>query len=105
MTTFQFTLKNGSKANGEKSIVALFIKDRKNTSLSIQKSCKEEQWSFETERVKKSHPEYQKINTFIEKYKVIIQKIIDDLEDENIQYTLPDLIDRIKNFKIGRAHV
>jgi hypothetical protein len=99
MTTFQFTLKNGSKANGEKSIVALFIKDRKNTSLSIQKSCKEEQWSFETERVKKSHPEYQKINTFIEKYKVIIQKIIDDLEDENIQYTLPDLIDRIKNFK------
>ena len=99
MTTFKFTLKNGSKANGEKSIVALFIKDRKNTSLSIQKSCKEEQWSFETERVKKSHPEYQKINTFIEKYKVIIQKIIDDLEDENIQYTLPDLIDRIKNFK------
>lgn len=94
MTTFQFTLKNGSKANGE-SIVALFIKDRKNTSLSIQKSCKEEQWSFETERVKESSG-IPKINTFIEKYKVIIQKIIDDLEDENIQYTLPDLIDSHK---------
>lgn len=69
MTTFQFTLKNGSKANGEKSIVALFIKDRKNTSLSIQKSCKEEQWSFETERVKKSHPEYQKSTLLLKNIK------------------------------------
>lgn len=99
MTTFQFTLKNTTKKNGEKSIIILFIKDRKNTSLSIQKSCKEDQWSFETERVKKNHPDYQKLNAFIEKYKIIIQKIIDDLEDENIAYTLPDLINRIKTFK------
>lgn len=99
MTTFLFTLKNTTKKNGEKSIVILFIKDRKNTTLSIQKSCMEEQWSYETERVKKNHPDYKKLNAFIEKYKIIIQKIIDDLEDENIPYTLPDLINRIKSYK------
>jgi len=71
MTSFQFTLKNPPKSNGEKSIIISFIKDRKNTSLSLQKSCREDQWSFETERVKKNHPDYNKLNTFIEKYKII----------------------------------
>lgn len=99
MTTFQFTLKNNPKVNGEKSIIITFIKDRKNTSLSIRKSCKEEQWSYETERVKKNHPEHKKLNTFIEKYKKIIQDIIEDFEDRNIPYSLPDLIESIKKYK------
>lgn len=99
MTSFQFTLKNAPKSNGEKSIIISFIKDRKNTSLSLQKSCREDQWSFETERVKKNHPDHSKLNTFIEKYKIIIEHIIDQFEEENIPYTLPDLINRIRTYK------
>lgn len=99
MTTFQFTLKNNAKSNGEKSIIISLIKDRKNTSLSIRQSCKEEQWSYETERVKKNYPNSEKINKFIDKYKVIISNVIDNLEDENIPYTLQDVIYEIKNHK------
>lgn len=99
MTTFQFTLKNNAKSNGEKSIIMSFIKDRKNTSLSLRHSCTDQQWSAETERVKKSHPDYEKLNKFIDKYKGIASKIIEDLEDDNIPYTLQDVIYEIKNYK------
>lgn len=99
MVSFQFTLKSTMKVNGERSIIISFIKDRKNTSLSLQKSCNEEQWSYETERVKKNHPEHKKINAFIEKYQKIIEEIIEQFEDDNIPYTLPDLINRIKTYK------
>jgi len=99
MTTFQFKLKKPARITGEKSIVISFIKDRKNTSLSIHKSCLENQWCFDTERVKKNHPDQKKLNAFIDRYKIIIQQIIDELEDENAPYTLPDLIGRIKTFK------
>ncbi|SEM65570.1 Site-specific recombinase XerD [Chryseobacterium taichungense] len=99
MISFQFTLKSTTKVNGEKSIIISFIKDRKNTSLSLQKSCREDQWSYETERVKKNHPEHKKINAFIEKYHKIIEEIIEQFEDDNISYTLPDLINRIKTYK------
>lgn len=68
MTTFRFTLKNTAKINGEKSIIILFIKDRKNTSLSLRHSCTDQQWSAETERVKKNHPDYEKLNKFIDLY-------------------------------------
>ena len=99
MTTFQFTLKNNAKSNGEKSIIMSFIKDRKNTSLSLRHSCTDQQWSAETERVKKSHPDYEKLNKFIDKYKGIASKIIEDLEDDNVPYTLQDVIYEIKNYK------
>ncbi|MDN4028688.1 site-specific integrase [Chryseobacterium gambrini] len=99
MVSFQFTLKSSTKVNGERSIIISFIKDRKNTSLSLQKSCNENQWSYETERVKKNHPEHKKINAFIEKYHNIIEEIIEQFEDDNIPYTLPDLINRIKTYK------
>ena len=71
MTTFNFTLSSSTKANGEKSIVIVLIKDRKNTSISISKSCKEKDWSFETSRVKNCHKDSQNINKFIEKYSIL----------------------------------
>ena len=97
MTTFQFILKNTTRANGEKSIAMHFIKDRKNTSLSLYKSCLETQWDNDTERVKKNHPDQKKLNTFIEKYKKIAEDIIEDFESQFLSYTLPDLVNKIKN--------
>ena len=96
MTTFQFTLKNTPKSNGEKSIIISLIKDRKNTSLSLGHSCLDNQWSSDTERVKKNHKNYKKINFFIEKYSKIITTVIEDLENENIPYTLHDVVQEIK---------
>ncbi|WP_449400499.1 hypothetical protein [Chryseobacterium wanjuense] len=98
MISFQFTLKNTTKVDGERSII-ISLSKTVNTSLSIQKSCTEEQWSYETERVKKNHPEHKKINSFIEKYYKIIEEIIEQFENDNIPYTLPDLINRIKTYK------
>ena len=59
MATFKFTIKNKPNANGEHSIIIQIIKDRKNTSLSLGKSCKYEDWSFETDRVKKNEQKTQ----------------------------------------------
>ena len=49
--------------------------------------------------MKKSHPDYEKLNKFIDKYKGIASKIIEDLEYDNIPYTLQDVIYEIKNYK------
>lgn len=96
MTTFKFTIKTKPNANGEHSIIIQFIRDRKNTSLSLGKTCKYKDWSFETDRVKKSNPKHSSINKFIEKYDANIQKTIDEFELNNEYYTTKDLIDIIK---------
>lgn len=54
MVSFKFTIKGNTGSDGEHSIILLLIKERNNTSLSIRKKCKYEDWSFETERLKKA---------------------------------------------------
>lgn len=105
MTTFNFTLSSSTKANGEKSIVIVLIKDRKNTSISISKSCKEKDWSFETSRVKNCHKDSQNINKFIEKYSSILKKIIDDFEFNEEPYELKDIVSALKTYKDKKAPI
>ncbi len=99
MTSYNFTLANRPRKNGEYSIVIQFVKDRKNTSLSISKSCKTEDWSFETSRVKKRNKNHKMLNKFIEKYEQIIATLIDDFELSGEPYGLDDLIIAIKNYQ------
>jgi integrase/recombinase XerD len=96
MITYNFTLAPKENVNGEKSIIISFIKDRKNTSLSIGKTCKEKDWSFETSRVKKSHPNHNNINKFIDRRIKIIDEIIDEYDKNGIFFTLPDLTSKLK---------
>ena len=96
MITYNFTLAPKENRKGEKSIIISLIKDRKNTSLSIGKTCKEKDWSFETSRVKKSHPNHSNINKFIDRRVKIIDEIVDEYDKNGIFFTLTDLISKIK---------
>ncbi|MCA4809613.1 site-specific integrase [Empedobacter stercoris] len=96
MATFKFTIKNKPNANGEHSIIIQIIKDRKNTSLSLGKSCKYEDWSFETDRVKKTNKKHSSINEFIAKYSTNIEKAIEEYDLNDEYYTSQDLIKLIK---------
>ena len=96
MISYNFTLAPKENRKGEKSIIISLIKDRKNTSLSIGKTCKEKDWSFETSRVKKSHPNHSNINKFIDRRVKIIDEIVDEYDKNGIFFTLTDLISKIK---------
>lgn len=103
MVSYKFTLKATPNANGEYFINLVLIKDRINTSLSIKKKCKHKDWSFETERLKKSHKEYKQINDLIEKYSGRINNIIHEFELDETPFTLQDIITKFKKDS-GKHH-
>lgn len=96
MVSYKFTLKATPNAQSEYFINLVLIKDRINTSLSIKKKCKHEDWSFETERLKKSHQEYKQINNLIEKYSGRINNIIHEFELDDTPFTLQDIVKKFK---------
>jgi len=96
MVSFKFTIKGNAGFDGEHSIILLLIKERNNTSLSIRKKCKYEDWSFETERLKKSHKDYKQINALINKYSDRIKEIINEFELDESPFTLQDIIAQFK---------
>lgn len=96
MVSYKFTLKATPNVQGEHFINLVLIKDRINTSLSIKKKCKHEDWSFETERLKKSHKEYKQINDLIEKYSGRINNIIHEFELDDTPFTLQDIVTKFK---------
>lgn len=103
MVSYKFTLKATPNAHGEYFINLVLIKDRINTSLSIKKKCKHEDWSFETERLKKSHNEYKQINNLIEKYSGRVSNIIHEFELDETPFTLKDIITKFKKDS-GKQH-
>lgn len=96
MVSFKFTIKSTPSACGEHSIILVLIKDRSNTSLSIRKKCKYEDWSFETERVKNNNKEHKQINALINKYSDRLKEIINEFELDDTPFTLQDIIAQFK---------
>lgn len=97
MITFKFTIKTSNNLKGEYSIVLLLIKDRANTSLSLRKKCNYEDWSFETERLKKSHADHKQINALLNKYSDRLNEIIHEFELDERPFTLQDVLINFKN--------
>lgn len=96
MVSHKFTLKAAGNKQGDYFINLVLIKDRTNTSLSIKKKCKYEDWSFETDRLKKSHKEYKQINDLIEKYASRVNSIIHEFELDETPFTLQDVVNKFK---------
>lgn len=96
MITYKFTLKSKANSKGEYPIIIVFIKDRENTSLSIGKTCQLNDWSPDTERLKKTHSQYRQINELIEKYRKQIKSIIHDFEMDDYPYSVADLVSHFK---------
>ena len=96
MTTVKFTIKKTPNSSGLHSIIIVIVKDRKNSSLSIGRYCKFEEWSFEAERLKVRAKDYKTINAFIDKYSRIAKNIIDDYELKSIPYTINNIFSDIK---------
>lgn len=103
MTTVKFTIKKSPNSNGLHSIIIVIVKDRKNSSLSIGKYCKYEEWSFEAERLKVRAKDYKIINAFIDKYSNLAKGIIDDYELKSIPYSINSIFVNIKKQNNNRA--
>lgn len=97
MSTIKFTLKNTSNADGKQSIVIQLIKDRKNTTISLGKSVKLDDWSFDTQRVKSQNRQHKALNNFINKYQDLLEQQIDDLELRGAEYSIADLVKIVKS--------
>lgn len=96
MVSYKFTLKPTQNTAGEHSIILVLISNRVNTSLSLRKKCLHEDWSFETERLKKSHKEHKQINDLIGKYSDRLNNIIYEFESDEAPFTLQDIINKFK---------
>src|SRR5690606_2520364 len=97
MSTIKFTLKPTPNGDGKQSIIIQIIKDRKNTSISLGKSVKLEDWSFETQRVKSQNRQHKALNNFINKYQDLLEQQIDDLELRGAEYSIADLVKIVKS--------
>lgn len=92
MSTIKFTLRNKLNADGKHSIVIRLIKDRKSTNISLGKSVKAEDWSFDTQRVKSRNKQHKSLNKFITKYQELLDEYIDDVDLRGVEYSIGDLV-------------
>lgn len=92
MSTIKFTLKSAPNADGKHSIVIQLIKDRKNTTISLGKSVKLDDWSFDTQRVKSQNKQHKALNKFITKYQELLDDYVDDLDLRGVEYSIGDLV-------------
>lgn len=99
MTIYRFKIKKKPNSDGKHSIIIQFIKDRKNTSKSLGKSLRYNDWSFETDRVKNSYKKHKELNAFIDKYSKILDDRINELELNDQDFTIEELISSITKQK------
>lgn len=99
MSIYKFTIKKKPNADGKHSIIIQFIKNRKNTSKALGKSCNYEDWSFDTDRVKNTYPKHKQLNKFIEKYSTILDSAINEFELNDQEFTVEELIYSISQQK------
>ncbi len=92
MSTIKFTLKSAPNADGKHSIVIQLIKDRKNTTISLGKSVKLDDWSFDTQRVKSQNKQHKALNKFITKYQELLDDYVDDLDLRGVEYSVSDMV-------------
>jgi len=97
MTSVKFTIKKTSNSEGKHSIVIQLIKDRKNTTISLNKSIPYEDWSFETQRVKSQNKQHKGLNSFITKYHDLLDQQIDEFELRGAPYSIHDLSKIVKS--------
>src|SRR5690606_34517215 len=81
----------------KQSIVIQLIKDRKNTTISLGKSVKLDDWSFDTQRVKIQNRQHKALNNFINTYQQLLEQQIDDLELRGAEYSIADLVKIVKS--------
>lgn len=96
MASIKFTIKKKANAEGLHPIIIQIIKDRKNTTLSLKKFIKFEDWSFETQRVKSQNKKHKSLNAFISKYQELAEKHIEELQLKGVEYSIADIIKAIK---------
>ena len=102
MTTIKFTLKYPANIDGTHPIFLRLTKNRKNRTISLNKSVKLEDWSYDTQRVKTKNRQHKVINQFIEKYYNLITQKIDDFELKGVDYSLKDLVELIKSGTLSK---
>ena len=102
MSSTKFTIRKESNRDGNHSIILLIVKNRKNTKISTNYSCKFEDWSFETNMLKsnKKGNEQKKIaeiNNFIGRTNVKVEEFILQNRRLEIDFSLEDLKNEIKS--------
>lgn len=90
-------LKNKSLADNTYPIVIQIIKDGRTKIISTGLSCFKTDW--DGIQLKKSHPNYQKRNLILSGLKQKALKIIDDFNEERVDFTLKDFENKYKGEK------
>lgn len=81
-------LRNDKKLSGKRPIYLRIIIDRKVKNYSTGKTLLPEYWDENRESVKSGYGNYRELNTFLNTLKLKAEKIILDIQNENLQLTL-----------------
>jgi site-specific recombinase XerD len=82
--------------DGTYPIVLQVIKDRTRKLISLGHSTTLEQWDMDDNLPNKKHPNYKGLKLLIQKKQIEADKVIIDLDEKGEQYTVDDIVDRLK---------
>ena len=96
MASLKLLLRNKPKKDGSKPLVLQIIKNRKSSIISTGYYCKDKDWDALTQRVKKSHPNYVRLNNFLIKKLSEATDNALELETNNVEVNARAIRHRIK---------
>lgn len=82
--------------DGTFPIVLQIIKDRTRKLISLGHSTTLEQWDVDDNLPNKKHSNYKSLKLLIQKKQIEADKVIIDLDEKGDQYTVDDIVDRLK---------
>lgn len=82
--------------DGSFPIVLQVIKDRTRKLISLGHSTTLDQWDLDDNLPNKKHPNYKGLKLLIQKKQIEADKVIIDLDEKGEQYTVDDIVDRLK---------
>lgn len=96
--------KNGAKANGTATIFFQYSYDRsKRTLLNTGKSVEPAYWDAGRGKVKRSHPEHEKINDYVNTLRNRLETIIDEAKLKKQDPTIPFVIEKFNTDVLNNA--
>ncbi len=84
---------------GDYPLVVQVIKFRKKKIIYLDKRIEKQYWDFNKNTLKRNHPYYKSLYSFIIKKKLEIEEKILEIEERNPECTIDEIVDYLKNNK------
>ncbi len=96
MATYQLLLRNKKNKDGKYPVVFKVYLGDKSSIITLPFTCAKSEWDEKNKRFRKKYPKYKEINEALMKQEVRLQNAIDELETQEIDYSLNDVIEAFK---------